>query len=158
MPPLLGTEPVELQYSGYERVILERESFVFYRAIEECGEMLQLRTWADVETHAAKWLTASDAAAAALPIGYLLSLEGADSILSWRHLEKSRADGLIALGPVHYGPGIHGSGSASSSMSRTFAMKACATRSTISAAQSGRVIIIGFRPVLWEQALERVCG
>jgi hypothetical protein len=116
MPPLLGTEPVELQYSGYERVILERESFVFYRAIEECGEMLQLRTWADVETHAAKWLTASDAAAAALPIGYLLSLEGADSILSWRHLEKSRADGLIALGPVHYGPGIHGSGSASSSM------------------------------------------
>jgi len=45
-----------------------------------------------------------------LPIGYLLSLEGADSILSWRHLEKSRADGLIALGPVHYGPGIYGCG------------------------------------------------
>jgi microsomal dipeptidase-like Zn-dependent dipeptidase len=41
---------------------------------------------------------------------YLLSLEGADSILSWRHLEKSRADGLIALGPVHYGPGIYGCG------------------------------------------------
>ena len=48
--------------------------------------------------------------AAKLPIGYLLSLEGADSILSWRHLEKSRADGLIALGPVHYGPGIYGHG------------------------------------------------
>src|SRR5712691_5991728 len=42
--------------------------------------------------------------------GYLLSLEGADSILSWRHLEKSRADGLIALGPVHYGPGVYGHG------------------------------------------------
>jgi microsomal dipeptidase-like Zn-dependent dipeptidase len=41
---------------------------------------------------------------------YLLSLEGADSILSWRHLERSRADGLIALGPVHYGPGIYGCG------------------------------------------------
>ena len=47
---------------------------------------------------------------AKLPIGYLLSLEGADSILSWRHLEKSRADGLIALGPVHYGPGVYGHG------------------------------------------------
>ena len=47
---------------------------------------------------------------AKLPIGYLLSLEGADSILSWRHLEKSRADGLIAIGPVHYGPGIYGHG------------------------------------------------
>ena len=82
----------------------------YYRAMEECGEMLQLRTWAQVEAHAAKWIAASDAEAAMLPIGYLLSLEGADSILSWRHLEKSRADGLIALGPVHYGPGIHGHG------------------------------------------------
>jgi membrane dipeptidase len=56
------------------------------------------------------FLAASDEEAARLPIGYLLSLEGADSILSWRHLEQSRADGLIALGPVHYGPGIYGSG------------------------------------------------
>ncbi len=82
----------------------------YYRVMEECGEMVQLRTWAQVEAHAAKWIAASDTEAATLPIGYLLSLEGADSILSWRHLEKSRADGLIALGPVHYGPGIYGHG------------------------------------------------
>ena len=82
----------------------------YYRAMEDCGEMLQLRTWADVETHAAKWIAASEDEAASLPIGYLLSLEGADSILSWRHLEQSRADGLIAIGPVHYGPGIYGHG------------------------------------------------
>jgi membrane dipeptidase len=78
--------------------------------MEECGEMVQLRTWAEVEAHANRWLTATDEEAAKLPIGYLLSLEGADSILSWRHLERSRADGLIALGPVHYGPGIYGMG------------------------------------------------
>jgi membrane dipeptidase len=82
----------------------------YYRAMEDCGEMLQLRTWPEVEAHAARWTKASDEEAAKLPIGYLLSLEGADSILSWRHLEKSRADGLIALGPVHYGPGIYGHG------------------------------------------------
>jgi len=82
----------------------------WYRAMEDCGEMLQLRTWPDVEAHTARWMKASDDEAAKLPIGYLLSLEGADSILSWRHLEKSRADGLIALGPVHYGPGIYGHG------------------------------------------------
>lgn len=82
----------------------------YYRAMEDCGEMLQLRTWADVDAHAQRWLKATDEEAAKLPIGYLLSLEGADSILSWKHLEKSRADGLIALGPVHYGPGIYGSG------------------------------------------------
>ena len=82
----------------------------YYRAMEDCGEMLQLRTWPEVEAHAARWRAATPEEAAKLPIGYLLSLEGADSILSWRHLEKSRADGLIALGPVHYGPGIYGHG------------------------------------------------
>jgi membrane dipeptidase len=82
----------------------------YYRAMEDCGEMLQLRTWLQVEAHATLWKKATPEEAAKLPIGYLLSLEGADSILSWRHLEKSRADGLIALGPVHYGPGIYGHG------------------------------------------------
>jgi membrane dipeptidase len=82
----------------------------YYRAMEECGEMRQLRTWPEVEAHAALWKNATEEEARTLPIGYLLSLEGADSILSWRHLEKSRADGLIALGPVHYGPGIYGHG------------------------------------------------
>jgi membrane dipeptidase len=82
----------------------------YYRAMEECGDLVQLRTWPEVEAHAARWKKATDAEAAKLAIGYLLSLEGADSILSWRHLEKSRADGLIAIGPVHYGPGIYGHG------------------------------------------------
>jgi membrane dipeptidase len=82
----------------------------WYRAMEECGEMVQLRTAAEVEAHAARWREATAEEMVSLPIGYLLSLEGADSILSWRHLEKSRADGLIALGPVHYGPGVYGHG------------------------------------------------
>src|SRR5262245_33909015 len=72
----------------------------WYRVMEECGELVQLRTRVEVERHAALWRNASEDQLAKLPVGYLLSLEGADSILSWRHLEKSRADGLIALGPV----------------------------------------------------------
>ncbi|MES2573124.1 MAG: membrane dipeptidase [Verrucomicrobiota bacterium] len=82
----------------------------YYRAMEECGEMVQLRTWAEVELHAQRWCSATEEEAARLPIGYLLSLEGADSILNWKVLEKSRLDGLIALGPVHYGPGVYGHG------------------------------------------------
>src|SRR5436190_2960630 len=82
----------------------------WYRTMEECGELVQLRTGPEVEAHAARWRAATAEDMAKLPIGYLLSLEGADSILSWRHLEKSRADGLIAIGPVHYGPGIYGHG------------------------------------------------
>ncbi len=82
----------------------------WYRVMEECGEMVQLRTPSEVEAHAALWRKASDEEMVKLPIGYVLSLEGADSILSWRHLEKSRADGLVAIGPVHYGPGVYGHG------------------------------------------------
>lgn len=82
----------------------------WYRTMEECGEMVSLRTWSQVEAHAKLWNEAKEEELAKLPIGYLLSLEGADSILSWKHLERSRADGLIALGPVHYGPGLYGHG------------------------------------------------
>jgi membrane dipeptidase len=82
----------------------------WYRAMQDCGQLVQLRTWPDVEAHITLWRNATPEQAARLPIGFLLSLEGADSILSWRHLEKSREDGLIALGPVHYGPGIYGHG------------------------------------------------
>ena len=56
----------------------------WYRAMEECGEMVQLRTWPEVEAHAALWRNATPEQTRTLPIGYLLSLEGADSILSWR--------------------------------------------------------------------------
>ena len=82
----------------------------YYRVMEEVGEMKQLRTWPEVREHADLWQAATPEEAARLPVGYLLSLEGADSILNWKCLEKSRADGLIAIGPVHYGPGIYGHG------------------------------------------------
>lgn len=82
----------------------------YYRAMEALGEMRQIRTKAELNQHATLWKNASESDSSHLPIGYLLSLEGADSILSWKHLEQSRQDGLIALGPVHYGPGVYGHG------------------------------------------------
>jgi len=80
----------------------------WYRTMEEAGELVQLRTWQDVSAHADLWRNAT--ATSDLPIGYLLSLEGADSILSAKHLEQAREQGLTALGPVHYGPGVYGHG------------------------------------------------
>jgi membrane dipeptidase len=44
------------------------------------------------------------------PIGYILSLEGADSIVTLNHLERSYAQGLRAVGPAHYGPGTYAFG------------------------------------------------
>ena len=44
------------------------------------------------------------------PVGYILSLEGADSIVSMRHLERAYEAGLRAIGPAHYGPGTYAQG------------------------------------------------
>lgn len=82
----------------------------WHREMERVGELKQLRTGAEVAAHAALWRAADDAAAARLPIGYVLSLEGADSIVSVRHLEDAFGYGLRIVGLTHYGPGIHGQG------------------------------------------------
>ena len=87
----------------------------WYREMEACGELVQIRNKEELEKHLALWLQApaempATAATGGLPIGYVLSLEGADSIVTFKHLEQSYAEGLRALGPVHYGPGIYGMG------------------------------------------------
>jgi membrane dipeptidase len=45
-----------------------------------------------------------------LPIGYILSLEGADSIIAPHYLEQAFRYGLRAIGPAHYGPGRYANG------------------------------------------------
>jgi membrane dipeptidase len=79
----------------------------WYRAMEEAGEMTPITDAASLERHVALW---SDSPGADAPIGYVLSLEGADSILSPRHLERAYAQGLRAIGPAHYGPGTYAQG------------------------------------------------
>ena len=84
----------------------------WYRAMEEAGELVQIVDAAGLEAHVARWQGALEAGAdtARLPIGYILSLEGADSCVSLGHLERAYGYGLRALGPGHYGPGRYAHG------------------------------------------------
>jgi membrane dipeptidase len=73
--------------------------------------MVQIRDGAGLARHLALWDAESgEERSAKLPIGYILSLEGADSLLSPRHLERAFAAGLRAIGPAHYGPGVYANG------------------------------------------------
>ncbi len=81
----------------------------WYRAMEERGEMVQITDAAGLNRHADIW---TDNPAATAPIGYILSLEGADSILTPASLEKSYSQGLRAIGLSHYGPGTYAQGTA----------------------------------------------
>ncbi|HEV3006863.1 MAG TPA: membrane dipeptidase [Pirellulales bacterium] len=79
----------------------------WYQAMEEAGEMVQITDAAGLARHVALWKGNPPANA---PIGYVLSLEGADSIRSPKHLERHWEQGLRAIGPAHYGPGTYATG------------------------------------------------
>ncbi len=80
----------------------------WYKAMEEAGEMVQVKDSPGLENHLRVWQneTPSDTK----PVGYILSLEGADSLVTLDHLHRAHADGLRALGPAHYGPGRYANG------------------------------------------------
>src|SRR5262245_13241455 len=97
----------------------------WYRAMEEAGQMTQIKDAAGLERHLKLWsnvsanvsprVTSEDSrvstnAAEENPVGYILNLEGADSIVTLRNLERSYELGLRAVGPAHYGPGVYANG------------------------------------------------
>ncbi len=80
----------------------------WYRAMEDAGEMVQITDLTQLETHLERWKTKTKNDH--LPIGYILSLEGADSLINVDYLDKAYAYGLRAVGPAHYGPGRYANG------------------------------------------------
>lgn len=78
----------------------------WYKAMEEAGEMVQITNKKELNDHLVLWKTSEEKK----PIGYILSLEGADSIVTIDHLQRSYEQGLRAIGPAHYGPGTYAHG------------------------------------------------
>jgi membrane dipeptidase len=80
----------------------------WYHAMEAAGEMVQVKDLQSLEQHLKLWQT--DSPLHDKPIGYILSLEGADSLIDVGHLEIAHSKGLRAIGPAHYGPGRYAQG------------------------------------------------
>lgn len=80
----------------------------WYNAMEEEGEMVSITNRETLENHTALWTDHTPDEQK--PIGYILSLEGADSLVTLDYLEKAYHYGLRALGPAHYGPGRYAQG------------------------------------------------
>lgn len=81
----------------------------WYKAMEAQEEMIQIRNLTALEAHLEYWENET------IPdqqkkIGYILSLEGADSLVDISYLDKAYSYGLRALGPAHYGPGRYAPG------------------------------------------------
>ncbi len=90
---------------------ITQAQLAWYRVMEEQGQMLQITSAEQLNAHAELWKTTDDKSE--LAIGYVLSLEGADSIISPAYLERAYEYGLRAIGPAHYGPGRYAPGTGS---------------------------------------------
>jgi membrane dipeptidase len=100
--------PLPGWYSPEQAWAMTQAQLAWYDTMCDQGWMHAITDCASLDQHLAEW--SSDKAD--LPIGYVLSLEGADSIVDLRYLEKAYARGLRAIGPAHYGPGVYAQGTA----------------------------------------------
>lgn len=80
----------------------------WYKAMEAEGEMVMIKDWPALEQHLALWT--NGASNDQKPVGYILSLEGADSLVTLHYLETAYGYGLRAVGPAHYGSGRYANG------------------------------------------------
>lgn len=80
----------------------------WYKTMEDEGEMVQIKDLRSLNIHLDQWNY--DDNNDHKPIGYILSLEGADSLITLQYLERAYEYGLRAVGPAHYGNGRYANG------------------------------------------------
>ncbi|MFM1878595.1 MAG: hypothetical protein RLZZ241_1461 [Bacteroidota bacterium] len=81
--------------------------WAWYQEMIRQGELRQITSSPGLQSHLERWNTGDSHRE---PIGFVLSLEGADSIVEPELLERSYAQGLRLIGPAHYGPGTYAMG------------------------------------------------
>jgi membrane dipeptidase len=90
-------------YSPEQAWAQTQGQLAWYTEMERQGYLKQLSSSNAVKHHVEHWKN-GDA------IGFVLSLEGADSILEPELLSRSYEQGLRIIGPAHYGPGTYAMG------------------------------------------------
>lgn len=89
--------------------VMTQAQLAWYREMEAGGEMVQITDLQQLESHLALWEDDS-LPDEEKPVGYILSLEGADSLVDISYLHKAYAYGLRAIGLSHFGPGRYAPG------------------------------------------------
>jgi membrane dipeptidase len=96
-------------HSPQQAWAMTQAQLVWYREMEALGEMVQITNLTELDAHLALWENTeiSDETKA---IGYILSLEGADSLVNISYLQRAYDYGLRAMGLSHFGPGRYAPG------------------------------------------------
>ena len=88
---------------------MTQAQLAWYREMEAMNEMVQITNLKELNSHLALWedSTINDDTK---PVGYILSLEGADSLVNVSYLQRAYEYGLRAVGLSHFGPGRYAPG------------------------------------------------
>ncbi|MFL5244540.1 MAG: dipeptidase [Gemmataceae bacterium] len=83
----------------------------YYRALEQQGLLRWIKDKEGLEGHIENWKKGPESAGE-VPLGFILSMEGADPVLFPEQIEEWFQAGLRVIGPAHYGvsPYAHGTG------------------------------------------------
>jgi len=96
-------------YSPAQAWAMTQAQVAWYQAMVDLGEMVQITNLTELNKHISLWEDTS-ILNETKPVGFILSLEGADSLVNLSYLEKAYGYGLRALGPAWYGSGRYASG------------------------------------------------
>lgn len=91
----------------------------WYREMEALGEMVQITKKKELTSHFNTW-TENTENVPKKPVGYILALEGADSIVDVDYLYRYHEQGLRSIGISHFGPGRYAAGTHSDGSGLTF--------------------------------------
>lgn len=86
-----------------------RGQLAYYRALEQGGDIRIVKTLDGLNRHVSGW-EQSDSEGTNLPLGFIISMESADSILQPDDLEDWYQAGVRLIGPAHYGMGRYAGG------------------------------------------------
>ncbi|MGI8951411.1 MAG: dipeptidase [Chitinophagaceae bacterium] len=106
-----SSNPLPGWFSAEQAWAQTQAQLAWYKAMEEENELVQINNLSSLEKHIDNW---NRNVKNKKPIGYILSLEGADSLITVNYLERAYEYGLRAVGPAHYGPGRYANGTDSS--------------------------------------------
>lgn len=81
--------------------------WAYYELLERRGHVRILRTASEVKNHWQEWSTNRDKP---VPLGIILSMEGADPVFTPEDVAWWFKKGLRAIGPAHYGVGVYAGG------------------------------------------------
>jgi membrane dipeptidase len=95
--------------SPHQAWAMSQAQLAWYQAMEAEGEIVQINNLKTLNKHIKLWLNAA-IPNEKKPIGYILGLEGADSLIHLSYLEKAYRYGLRAIGPAHYSTGRYAYG------------------------------------------------